>query len=70
MTKADVHLAKAAILKCLTEDFTHGTGRKNIHIFDKTGGWQCYNDTDLMMVMDKVVLGLYLALHESEQEIK
>lgn len=77
MNKSDVRLAKKKILKCLTEDFEYGlnkrTGkpfkrkRKNQSIFDKKEGWQVFNGTDLQMVMDAVVLGLYFAMVDSEQ---
>lgn len=73
MTKDDVKLAKAKILKCLTEDFDYGTRKdgtplkrpkKNQAIFDAQKGFACYSETDLEMVMDKVVLGLYFAIGE------
>jgi hypothetical protein len=66
MNKADVKRAKAKILKCLTEDVQHGR-KKSLAIFDEKSGHQVYNDTDLKMIMDKVVLGLYLALADSDQ---
>ena len=76
MNKKDVRLAKKKILKCLTENFEYGktkTGKplkrpnKNIAIFDKGhNGRQVFNGTDLEMVMDAVVLGLYFALNEEE----
>ncbi len=77
MNKSDVRLAKKKILKCLTEDFEYGTRkdgqplarpRKNQAIFDKKEGYAIFTGTDLEMVMEKVVLGLYLALADSEQE--
>lgn len=67
MNKSDVRLAKKKILKCLTEDFEHGT-QKNHAIFDKKEGYAIFHGTDLEMIMEKVVLGLYLALADSEQE--
>lgn len=77
MNKADIRLAKKKILKCLTEDFEYGrnkkTGepmkrkKKNYAIFDKDQGFQIYHGTDLEMVMDKVILGLYFALEDSKE---
>lgn len=64
--KAFLRLAKASILKCLTEDFTHGQDKHNQAIFDAKHGFACFSDTDLEMVMGKVVLGLYLALNETQ----
>ena len=61
MNKKDVRIAKKKILKCLVEDFEYGN-KKNQAIFDKKEGWACFNGTDLEMVMDKVVLGLYFAM--------
>ncbi len=67
MNKKDVRLAKKKILKCLTEDFEYGK-KKNQAIFDKKEGWANFHGTDLSMVMDKVVLGLYFAMDELEAE--
>ena len=75
MNKKDLRLAKKKILKCLTEDFTYGTTKsgkslkrpkRNTAIFDNVEGFQNYHGTDLEMVMDAVVLGLYFALEESQ----
>ena len=63
MNKKDIRLAKKKILKCLTEDFDYGK-KKNQAIFDKKEGWVCFSGTNLDMIMDKVVLGLYFALDE------
>lgn len=69
MTKDDIKNCKRKILKCLTEDFEYGKRnngqplirkRKNQAIFHKKG-FANYNNTDLTMVMDKVMLGLYFA---------
>lgn len=78
MNKADVRLAKKKILKCLTEDFEYGTNKKtgeplkrkktNQAIFDKDQGYQIYHGTDLEMVMDKIMLGLYFALEDSKND--
>ncbi len=77
MNKSDVRLAKKKILKCLTENFEYGKRkdgkplvrpRKNTAIFDKKEGYAIFRGTDLEMIMEKVVLGLYLALADSEQE--
>lgn len=75
MNKLDVRLAKHLILTCLTTDFEYGrnkrTGlplkrkKKNQALFDRKEGWQVYGDTNLEMVMEAVVLGLYLALDGS-----
>ncbi|MHA2366838.1 MAG: hypothetical protein ACXAC7_23000 [Candidatus Hodarchaeales archaeon] len=46
-------------MKCLTEDF-----KNNQAIFNKKEGWQVFNDTNLCMIMDKVVKGLEMAKHE------
>lgn len=75
MNKQDIRLAKAKILKCLTEDFDYGKTksgkplarpRKNQAIFDKSQGCAIFHGTDLEMIMDKVVLGLYFAMDDSE----
>lgn len=74
--KEFVRLAKKKILKCLTENFTYGKRKdgtplkrphRNYSIFDKEEGFAEYTKTDLSMVMDKVVLGLYFALAEMEE---
>lgn len=75
MDKKELQLIKSKILKCLTEDFTYGktkTGKslkhpkKNVAIFDPKEGWAVFNGTNLEMIMDKVVLGLYFALNDIE----
>ncbi len=75
MNRADVRLAKSKILKCLTEDFEYGRRKDgqplkrpktNLAIFDPAKGYAIFNGTDLEMVMDAVVLGLYFALNDSE----
>ncbi len=65
MDKLDLRLAKKKILKCLTEDFDYGK-KHNQAIFDKKLGYAIFSGTDLDIVMDKVILGLYLALKDSE----
>ncbi len=77
MKKEDVRLAKKKILKCLTEDFEYGKNKKNGEplkrkkqnqaIFNKEKGYAIWSQTDLEMVMDKVVLGLYFALEDSKE---
>jgi hypothetical protein len=62
MDNAQRNLIKKKILKCLTEDF-----KNNQAIFDKKKGWQCFNGTDLDMVMDKVVKGLEMAKHDIDK---
>ena len=59
MNNKDRNLIKKKIVKCLTEDF-----KNNQALFDKEGGWQVFTNTDLDMVMDKVVKGLEMAKHE------
>ncbi len=59
MTNKERNIIKKCILKCLTEDF-----KNNQAIFNKAEGFACYNDTDLDMVMDKVVKGLEMAKYE------
>lgn len=72
MTKDDVKIAKKKILKCLTEDFTYGKngGKTNQAIFDPKEGFACFNGTDLHMVMNAVVLGLFFAMGNDEDDIK
>jgi len=74
VNREDVKRAKASILRCLTVDFEYGRRkdgaplkrpRRNQHIFDAKRGFAAYNGTDLEMVMDKVVLGLYFAMADS-----
>jgi hypothetical protein len=59
LTNKERNLIKKKILNCLTEDF-----KNNQAIFDKQYGFQVFNDTDLNMVMDKVVKGLEMAKYE------
>ncbi len=78
MNKSDVRLAKKKIFKCLTEDVEHGIDKRtgkplkqrktSLALFDKRGGHAIWNGTDLEMVMDKVMLGLYFALKDSNSE--
>lgn len=56
MNKKELQIIKKEILHYLTDDF-----KDNQAIFDKKEGWQIFNGTDLDMVMDKVVGGLYSA---------
>jgi hypothetical protein len=62
---------KKIVLRCLTEDFEYGrtkagTPRKkpyrNQAIFSRQSGRQCFNGTDLDMIMGKVVLALSFAM--------
>lgn len=65
ITNKDIQVIKKEILKYLTEDF-----KKNQAIFNKEKGYQIFNDTDLEMVMDKVIGGLYSAkkiINEGEE---
>lgn len=70
MNREDVLVAKAAILRCLTEDFTYGTTAKgtplkrpkhNQALFRLPKGYAVFNGTDLTMIMDAVMLGLMFA---------
>ena len=63
MTKKDLQILKEEILKYLCEDF----GR-NQAIFNKERGYQVFNDTDLTMVMEKVVSGLYSGMSRINEE--
>ena len=74
MTKKEIKICKEKILKCLTEDFTYGRRKDgkplkcpnlNQAIFDNKEGYACFGNTDLKMVMDKVMLGLYFALEDT-----
>ena len=56
MNNKELQIIKQEILHYLTDDF-----RGNQAIFNKKEGWQVFNGTDLYMVMDKVVGGLYSA---------
>ena len=56
MTTKELQIIKKEILHYLTDDF-----KGNQAIFNKKEGWQVFNGTDLSMVMDKVVAGLYSA---------
>lgn len=65
ITNKELQIIKKEILKYLTKDF-----KKNQAIFNKEKGYQIFNDTDLEMVMDKVVGGLYSAkkiINEGEE---
>lgn len=55
MNNKQLQIIKQEILHYLVDDF-----RGNQAIFNKKG-WQVFNGTDLSMVMDKVVNGLYSA---------
>jgi hypothetical protein len=59
MNNKQLQIIKKNILKYLTENF-----KGNQAIFDKKEGWQVFNGTDLDMVMDKVVNGLYASKKE------
>ena len=75
MKKEELKQAKANILRCLTEDFKYGTKKdgtplkrkkSNQALFDKDDGYACWSDTDLDMVMNAVVLGLYFTLNDKK----
>lgn len=63
MTNKERNIIKKQILKCLTEDFKY-----NQAIFNKQKGWAVFNNTDLDMVMDKIVKGLEMAKYEINNE--
>lgn len=65
MTKKDLQILKKEILRYLCDDFLD-----NQHIFDMEDGFQVYNDTDLTMVMEKVVKGLYSGMEIINREAK
>lgn len=56
MKNKELQIIKKEILHYLVDDF-----KENQAIFDKKEGWQTFNNTDLNMVMEKVVKGLYSA---------
>lgn len=56
MTNKELQIIKEEILHYLVDDF-----KGNQAIFNKKEGWQIFNDTDLNMVIEKVVKGLYSA---------
>ena len=53
MDNKQVKIIKQEILHYLCDDFNG-----NQAIFDKISGWACFSNTDLTMVMDKIVAGL------------
>ena len=54
ISKKEAKEIKESILHFMTEDTKH-----NHAIFDKQDGLACFNGTDLDMVMDKVVAGIW-----------
>jgi uncharacterized membrane protein YbaN (DUF454 family) len=56
MNKFEKRLIKKKILKCLTEDFEN-----NKALYDKDKGYCIFSNTNLEMVMDKVVKGIKFA---------
>lgn len=65
MTPKERNFVKKKILKCLTEDIG-----KSQAIFDKRQGFACFNGTDLDMVMDKIAMGLTMAMHDLNKTTK
>lgn len=63
MDNKERNIIKKKILHCLTDDF-----KGNYAIFSKKG-WAVFTETDLDMVMDKVVKGLEMAKYEINKEI-
>ena len=53
MDNKELQVIKKEIMHYLCDDF-----KNNQAIFDKKEGFACFYDTDLTMVMDKVVNGL------------
>ena len=78
MNKSDIRTIKKQIARCLTEDVEYGVNKKtgqplkrrhtSLAIFDKSTGQQIYYGTDLEMVMDKVILALYFAWRDSQED--
>lgn len=62
ITKKDIKPIKKAILHYLCDDWNnHKRGKahdENQSIFNRQEGWQVFDETDLDMVMEKVVKGL------------
>jgi hypothetical protein len=56
MTNKEIKLIKEEILHYLCDDF-----KDNQAIFDRNKGFACFSETDLSMVMDKIVSGLKAA---------
>lgn len=54
MNNKELNIIKKEILRYLCEKFDNNP----CPLFDRKDGFQCYNDTDLTMIMDKVVSGL------------
>lgn len=76
LSKKDIQLCKKKILKCLTENFEYGKTksgkplkrpRVNQALFSAEVGYQVFNNTNLEMVMDAVVRGLYFAMEDSKE---
>ena len=63
MTKKEMKVVKEEILRYLTEDF-----KENQAIFNKKQGYAIWCETDLEMVMDKVVGGIYSAKRKLDGE--
>ena len=63
MTKKDLQILKEEILKYLCDDF-----KGNQAIFNREKGYQIFNDTDLTMVMEKVVSGLHKGMSKINEE--
>ena len=65
MTNGDIQIIKEEILHYLCDDWNnHKRGKahkENQAIFDREEGYQVFHNTDLEMVMDKVVRALYVS---------
>lgn len=53
MTNKEVQIIKNEILHYMCDDW-----KQNQAIFDRKEGYQVFNETDLTMIMDKVICGL------------
>jgi hypothetical protein len=65
LTNKEILIIKKEILYYLTTDTT-----TNQSIFDGVKGFQVFSDTDLTMVMAKVVKGLKAAQGKLNQQVK
>jgi len=74
--KSDIRAIKKQVLRCLTTDIKYGTTKNgeprkyqytSMAIFNKNGP-AIWNDVDLEMVMDKIVLALYFTWDDSEEK--
>ena len=73
MTNGDIQIIKEEILHYLCDDWNnHKRGKahkENQAIFDRKEGYQVFQNTDLEMVMDKVVKALYVCKDKVGKDI-